>query len=103
MTRSATAPPGRSERLGGLGGHFGAPNKMMIFVEVPAGPFTMGWTSGHPSERPPHVVWLDGFAIATTPVTNAEWSAWLAATCAPPPAVWGAARVAARASAGVGL
>jgi len=60
------------------------------FVEVPAGPFTMGWSGGHPAERPPHVVWLDAFAIAVTPVTNAEWAAWLAATGAPPPAFWGA-------------
>ncbi|MFL5197990.1 MAG: formylglycine-generating enzyme family protein [Microvirga sp.] len=63
---------------------------LVIFVEVAAGPFTMGWTRGHPAERPPHVVWLEAFAIATIPVTNAEWAAWLAATGAPPPAFWGA-------------
>ena len=61
----------------------------MIFVEVPAGPFTMGWSSGHPAERPEHVVWLDTFAIAATPVTNAEWGAWLHATGTPPPAFCG--------------
>src|SRR5580765_2204408 len=66
-----------------LGGHFGAP---MLMIEVPAGPFTMGWMLGHPAERPPHVVWLDAFAIARTPVTNAQWAAWLAATGAAPPA-----------------
>jgi formylglycine-generating enzyme required for sulfatase activity len=51
----------------------------------------MGWAQGHPSERPAHTVWVDSFAIATTPVTNADWAAWLAATAAPPPAFWGAA------------
>jgi formylglycine-generating enzyme required for sulfatase activity len=61
------------------------------FVDVPAGPFTMGWDDGHPGERPAHVVWLDAFRIAATPVTNAEWAAWLAATGAKPPAFWGAA------------
>src|SRR5262245_30274972 len=48
----------------------------------------MGWTSGHPAERPEHVVWLETFAIAATPVMNAEWGAWLRATGAPPPAFW---------------
>ena len=60
----------------------------MTFVEVPGGPFTMGWTGGHPAERPAHVVWLDAFAIAVTPVTNAEWARWLAATGAPAAAFW---------------
>jgi formylglycine-generating enzyme required for sulfatase activity len=60
------------------------------FVKVSAGEFAMGWDGGHPAERPVHVVWLDAFSIATTPVTNAEWAAWLAATGAPPPAFWGA-------------
>jgi len=64
---------------------------MMHFVTVPAGEFTMGWDGGHPAERPVHVVWLDAFSIATAPVTNAEWAAWLAAADAPPPAFWGAA------------
>ena len=64
---------------------------MRYFVTVPAGEFTMGWDGGHPAERPVHVVWVDAFSIATTPVTNAEWAAWLAATDAPPPAFWGAA------------
>jgi formylglycine-generating enzyme len=63
---------------------------MSGFVEICAGEFAMGWQGGHPAERPVHVVWLDAFSIATTPVTNAEWAAWLAATGAPPPACWGA-------------
>jgi formylglycine-generating enzyme required for sulfatase activity len=58
------------------------------FVEVAAGPFTMGWTDGHPNERPPHTVWVDAFFIATTPVTNADWAAWLDATGTPSPAFW---------------
>ena len=61
----------------------------MDFVDIPAGAFTMGWADGHPAERPPHVVWVDAFRIAVTPVSNAEWAAWLAAVGAPPPAFWG--------------
>jgi formylglycine-generating enzyme required for sulfatase activity len=66
-----------------------SPHYILVdFVEVAAGPFTMGWADGHPSERPPHPVWVDAFAVATTPVTNADWTAWLAATGARPPAFW---------------
>ena len=60
----------------------------VVFVEIAAGPFTMGWADGHPCERPPHTVWVAAFTIAATPVTNADWAAWLAATGAPPPAFW---------------
>jgi formylglycine-generating enzyme required for sulfatase activity len=59
------------------------------FVEIPAGAFTMGWAGGHPSERPARTVWVSAFGIATAPVTNAEWAAWLAATGVAPPAFWG--------------
>jgi formylglycine-generating enzyme len=60
------------------------------FVEVPAGPFTMGWVAGLPAERPAHTVWVDAFRIAPTPVTNAQWARWLDATGARPPAFWSA-------------
>src|SRR5205809_375898 len=48
----------------------------------------MGSPSGHPCERPVHEVWVDAFGIATTPVTNDEYAAYLRATAAPPPAFW---------------
>jgi iron(II)-dependent oxidoreductase len=59
------------------------------FVTVAAGPFVMGWSAGPPDEAPPHDVWLDAFLIARTPVTNADFGAYLAATGAVPPAFWG--------------
>ncbi|MGH7390459.1 MAG: formylglycine-generating enzyme family protein [Candidatus Rokuibacteriota bacterium] len=58
------------------------------FVPVPAGAFTMGWANGLPSERPAHVVWVAAFMIGRTPVTNAEFAAYLEATGAEPPAFW---------------
>ena len=61
----------------------------MEFVRVPAGFFQMGWEDGHPNERPVHRVWVDEYAMATTPVTNADYATYLAATGAPPPAFWG--------------
>ena len=58
------------------------------FVEIAAGPFRMGWASGHPCERPVHEVWVDAFRIATTPVANEEYAAYLDATATRPPAFW---------------
>jgi formylglycine-generating enzyme required for sulfatase activity len=60
----------------------------MEFVRIPAGSFLMGWPHGHANERPVHRVWVGEFAIATTPVTNAEYAIYLAATKTPPPAFW---------------
>ncbi len=57
----------------------------MRFVPVPAGPFVMGWEAGHPCERPAREVWVEAFLVATTPVTNADYAAYAAATGAPPP------------------
>jgi len=86
--------PQRSSRPGAAGALLDIPAARhyipVEFIEIAAGPFTMGWAGGHPSERPVHVVWVDAFRVATAPVTNAEWAAWLAATGAPPPAFWGA-------------
>ncbi len=57
----------------------------MQFVEIAAGWFWMGWEHGVSSERPRHRVWVDRFAIAVRPVTNAEYAEFVAATGAPPP------------------
>jgi formylglycine-generating enzyme len=61
----------------------------MEFVYVPAGEFRMGWEEGHPWERPVHSVWVDGFLIARTPATNADFTTYLAATAAARPRFWG--------------
>jgi iron(II)-dependent oxidoreductase len=58
------------------------------FVSVPAGRFAMGWASGHPCERPRHLVWVDAFMIARTPATNADFAAYANATGAPVPPFW---------------
>ncbi len=49
-------------------------------VPIPAGAFWMGDDSGRPDERPVRRVWVDAFAAARTPVTNAEYAIFLAAT-----------------------
>lgn len=64
----------------------------MQLVEIAAGWFWMGWEEGGPGERPRHRVWLDGFSIATTPVTNAEYACFLEAAGATAPPWWGDAR-----------
>jgi formylglycine-generating enzyme required for sulfatase activity len=58
------------------------------FVRVGGGVFRMGWDAGQPCERPVHEVWLDPFLIARTPVTNAAFAAYLAATGTPAPRFW---------------
>ncbi|MBI4636739.1 MAG: SUMF1/EgtB/PvdO family nonheme iron enzyme [Candidatus Rokubacteria bacterium] len=61
----------------------------MDWIRIAAGEFDMGWDAGHPGERPRHRVWVDAFRIARTPVTNAEFAEYLAATGVPPPRFWG--------------
>ncbi len=46
-------------------------------LEIPAGPFTMGSDDGPDDERPRHTVTLPGFQIDATPVTNAQFAAFL--------------------------
>ena len=53
-----------------------------------AGAFLMGDPDGAPCERPVHRVQVAAFAIARTPVTNAQYARYLAATGAPSPAFW---------------
>ncbi len=60
----------------------------MDFVEVAAGEFLMGDAGGAPCERPVHRVHVDAFAFGVTPVTNAAYARYLAATGAEPPAFW---------------
>ena len=56
---------------------------------MPAGAFLMGHLEGPGCERPVHEVWVDAFLIATTPVTNAVFAAFMDATGASAPAFWG--------------
>ena len=60
----------------------------MDLVEIPAGWFEMGWEDGHPGERPRHRVWLEGFAVARSPVTNGEYARFLARGETSPPPWW---------------
>ncbi|MFN8486319.1 MAG: SUMF1/EgtB/PvdO family nonheme iron enzyme [Caldilineaceae bacterium] len=51
----------------------------ITFVYVPAGEFTMGSDNGSDDEKPAHKVNLPGFWIMKTPVTNAQYRAFVAA------------------------
>jgi formylglycine-generating enzyme required for sulfatase activity len=59
-------------------------------VELPGGWFWMGRDDGRPGEGPRHRVWVDAFAVARRPVTNADYAPFLAAAGVPPPPWWGA-------------
>ncbi len=55
---------------------------------VPGGKFVMGSASGREDEQPEHVVAVAAFRAAVSPVTNAEYARYLAATGAEPPRFW---------------
>lgn len=55
---------------------------------VPAGRFLMGSLDGAADERPVHRVRVDAFAMALTPVTNAQYAAFLAAAGPTEPPWW---------------
>ena len=49
-------------------------------IHIPAGTFRMGSDRHYPDEAPSHDVTVDGFWIDSTPVTNAQFRAFVAAT-----------------------
>jgi formylglycine-generating enzyme required for sulfatase activity len=49
-------------------------------VMIPAGEFLMGSESGYPNESPVHPVFLDAFALAQHPVTNAQYERFVRET-----------------------
>ena len=53
------------------------PEDGAVMVYVPPGPFVMGSEVGDDDERPQHTVALDGFWVDRTPVTNAQFVAFL--------------------------
>jgi formylglycine-generating enzyme required for sulfatase activity len=60
-----------------------------LLIEIPAGWFLMGFGAGQEVEAPVHRVWVDGFAMAATQVTVAEYARFLDAGGATPPPCWG--------------
>jgi sulfatase modifying factor 1 len=48
----------------------------------------MGTEAGHEDERPPHLVFVDGFELGVTPVTRAEYERFLVATSHQTPCDW---------------
>ena len=61
-----------------------------LMVHIPSGNFTMGskFEDSAPSERPSHIVLVDEFYIAATPVTNQEYRDFVNCTGAKAPIHW---------------
>ena len=55
-----------------------ADDKGMVWI--PGGTFTMGDSTLHDDEKPAHPVWVDGFWMDSTEVTNAEFRKFVDAT-----------------------
>jgi len=49
-------------------------------IRIPGGTFRMGSDRHYPDEAPSHTVTVDGFWIDATPVTNAQFHAFVVAT-----------------------
>ncbi|MGB6266094.1 MAG: formylglycine-generating enzyme family protein, partial [Candidatus Acidiferrales bacterium] len=60
----------------------------LVMVRIPGGFFLMGSETGQENERPVHRVWIEAFEIGACQVTNADYSAFLAATKRQPPPQW---------------
>jgi formylglycine-generating enzyme required for sulfatase activity len=69
-----------------------APAGVMEMVLVPAGDSWMGSEDGGSEERPRRKVYLDGFYIDRTEVTNAQYRRFMEATGQRAPAYWGNSR-----------
>ena len=57
-----------------------APASTADMIRIPGGTFRMGSDRHYPDEAPSHSVTVDGFWIDPTPVTNAQFRAFVAAT-----------------------
>jgi serine/threonine protein kinase/formylglycine-generating enzyme required for sulfatase activity len=78
ITPTVTAPPTATPSLTPAPPAEPAAGTTKVFgdaemVYVPSGTFTMGSDSGEPDEAPAHTVYLDGFWIDRTEVTNAAF------------------------------
>src|SRR5688500_16882355 len=78
-------PPGphlrrRDDDMSGPGGPRSGKTLSDDMIRVPGGTFRMGSDRHYPDEAPSHSVTVDGFWIDATPVTNAQFRAFVAAT-----------------------
>lgn len=72
--------------------HFSSPNRYDLIepqlIQIPAAWFLMGSEAGQDCEKPIHRVWVDGFFLAATQVTNAEYERFAKSTGAALPPFW---------------
>jgi len=57
-------------------------------VYIPEGEFLMGADGEEPDQAPAHLIWVDGFFIDSTEVTNADYRKFVEATGHPEPPYW---------------
>lgn len=79
--------------IAGCSGPAAAPETADVGTDVaviPAGWFVMGTSAGRSNEAPPHLVWLDAFAIDRHEVTVGRYARFVAATGWRSPLSWNA-------------
>jgi len=64
------------------------PRHAPAVVPVAGGRFGMGCGTGRPDEGPVHEVEVPPFSLGLTPVTTAQFAAFVESTGAPPPSSW---------------
>jgi formylglycine-generating enzyme required for sulfatase activity len=64
----------------GIGSTWTRPADGMVMVYVPEGEFEMGSNNGETDEQPVHTVYLDGFWIDKTEVTNTVFALFVKRT-----------------------
>jgi len=82
----------RAESLG-----LGRPAREPEMIFIPAGEFLMGsdprkYSLAHPKEQPQHTLYLPDYYMARTPVTNAQYAAFVHATGHDLPDYWGSGK-----------
>lgn len=86
---SLGSPPREEAQAGPAGGHEIRPEPGPGgWVLIPGGTFRMGSEEAAGDERPVHTVTLSAYRISRTPVTNAEYAAYIEATGASTPRNW---------------
>jgi formylglycine-generating enzyme required for sulfatase activity len=78
MARGEDSIPADSASLGAVAKPETGPDRDMVWI--PGGTFRMGSDHHYPEEAPAHTVRVDGFWIDRTPVTNAQFRAFVRAT-----------------------
>jgi formylglycine-generating enzyme required for sulfatase activity len=88
LGRTGGLVPGHSRPAAAVVGRSASREITPALVSIPGGRFTMGSDHGRPDERPRHAASVDAFELGRTPVTRAQYAAFLDASQVEAPPWW---------------